>query len=87
MLNRGMLTLHTACPVSSEPLSVPRLCTTGKAPPRGTTVELNHIEIVPNMSLWPMFHNGVAAGLRIAPSASNIDSTWIVYNKPKVNVF
>jgi anaphase-promoting complex subunit 1 len=33
------------------------------------------------MNLWPLFHNGVAAGLRIHPDAANIDSTWIVYNK------
>lgn len=82
-----MLTLHTACPVSSEPLPIPRLCLSGRAPPRGTTVDLSHIEVVPNMNLWPLFHNGVAAGLRIAPSASNIDSTWIVYNKPKVTSY
>lgn len=39
------------------------------------------------MNLWPLFHNGVAAGLRIHPNASNIDSTWIVYNKPQQNEF
>lgn len=33
------------------------------------------------MSVWPLFHNGVAAGLRIHPGALNIDTTWIVYNK------
>ncbi|XP_075233032.1 anaphase promoting complex subunit 1 isoform X2 [Lycorma delicatula] len=82
-LGRGMLTLRTSCPVASEPLPVPRLCLSGRAPPRGTTVDLSHIEVVPNMNLWPLFHNGVAAGLRISPNASNIDSTWIVYNKPK----
>lgn len=53
----------------------------GRAPPRGTIVELSHIDVPPNMNLWPSFHNGVAAGLRIHPEASNIDSTWIVYNK------
>lgn len=37
----------------------------------------------PNMACWASFHNGVAAGLKIAP-ASQIDSAWIVYNKPKM---
>ena len=46
-------------------VSIPRLCLSGKAPPRGTTVEMDHIEVVPNMDRWPSFHNGVAAGLRI----------------------
>lgn len=33
--------------------------------------------------MWPAFHNGVAAGLRLArEQPSRISSTWIVYNKP-----
>lgn len=36
------------------------------------------------MNLWPLFHNGVAAGLRISPHAKNIESAWILFNKPKV---
>lgn len=70
-------------PVITEPLPLPKLCLSGKTP-RGAAVDLSHIDIVPNMNLWPLFHNGVAAGLRIMPSADNIDSTWILYNKPKV---
>lgn len=79
-----MLSLRSSVPVITEPLPIPRLCLIGKVPPRGTTVDLSHIEVVPNMNMWPLFHNGVAAGLRIALTAPNIDSTWIVYNKPKV---
>ncbi|XP_020285295.1 anaphase-promoting complex subunit 1 isoform X2 [Pseudomyrmex gracilis] len=78
---RGMFTLRTSTPMITEQLPIPRLCLTGKAPPRGTTVELTHIDVPPNMNLWPLFHNGVAAGLCIHPDAVNIDSTWIVYNK------
>ncbi|XP_017886466.1 anaphase-promoting complex subunit 1 [Ceratina calcarata] len=78
---RGMFTLRTSTPIITEQLPIPRLCLTGKAPPRGTTVELAHIDVPSNMNLWPLFHNGVAAGLCIHPDASNIDSTWIVYNK------
>ncbi|KYM96372.1 PREDICTED: anaphase-promoting complex subunit 1 [Cyphomyrmex costatus] len=78
---RGMFTLRTSTPMITEQLPIPRLCLTGKAPPRGTTVELTHIDVPPNMNLWPLFHNGVAAGLCIHPDTANIDSTWIVYNK------
>lgn len=70
-------------PVITEPMPLPKLCLSGKTP-RGANVELAHIDVVPNMNLWPLFHNGVASGLRIMPSADNIDSTWILYNKPKV---
>ncbi|XP_032663807.1 anaphase-promoting complex subunit 1 isoform X2 [Odontomachus brunneus] len=78
---RGMFTLRTSSPIITEQLPIPRLCLNGKAPPRGTTVELAHIDIPPNINLWPLFHNGVAAGLCIHPDAVNIDSTWIVYHK------
>uniref|UniRef100_A0A0C9RW07 ANAPC1 protein n=1 Tax=Fopius arisanus TaxID=64838 RepID=A0A0C9RW07_9HYME len=84
---RGMFTLRTSTPIVTEQLPVPRLCLTGKAALRGTTVELSHIDVPPNMNLWPLFHNGVAAGLRIHPDASNIDSTWIVYNKQQQGEF
>lgn len=84
---RGMFTLRTSTPIITEQLPIPRLCLTGKAPPRGTTVELAHIDVPPNMNIWPLFHNGVAAGLRIHPDASNIDSTWIVYNKQQQGEF
>ncbi|XP_076758476.1 anaphase promoting complex subunit 1 [Xylocopa sonorina] len=84
---RGMFTLRTSTPIITEQLPIPRLCLTGKAPPRGTNVELAHIDVPSNMNLWPLFHNGVAAGLRIRPDASNIDSTWIVYNKQQQGDF
>ena len=49
----------------------------------GTTVEMDHIDVVPHMDRWPSFHNGVAAGLRIPTDQGNIDSNWITFNKPK----
>lgn len=45
--------------------------TPGRAPPRNTMVDLNsgNIDVPPNMTSWPSFHNGVAAGLKIAPAS------------------
>ncbi|XP_056022198.1 anaphase-promoting complex subunit 1-like [Ostrea edulis] len=51
---------------------------------RNATVDLTHIDTPSNMNTWPQFHNGVAAGLRMA-DFSQVDSTWILYNKPKGN--
>ncbi|KAG9468649.1 hypothetical protein GDO78_022271 [Eleutherodactylus coqui] len=83
-VGRGMFTLFSHHPVPTEALPIPKLNLTGRAPPRNTTVDLNsgNIDVPPNMACWASFHNGVAAGLKIAP-ASQIDSAWIVYNKPK----
>ncbi|GAB0094323.1 Anaphase-promoting complex subunit 1 [Sergentomyia squamirostris] len=82
-LGRGMFTLRTTNPTSTKSLPIPKLCLTGKEVLKGATIELQQIEVPPNMNCWPLFHNGVAAGLRITPQAKDIDSTWIVYNKPK----
>ena len=35
------------------------------------------------MTAWPEFHNGVAAGIRLAPGGGGLTRTWVVYNKPK----
>ncbi|KAJ6638177.1 Anaphase-promoting complex subunit 1 [Pseudolycoriella hygida] len=84
-MGRGMFTLRTCTPTATEILTVPKLCLSGKESVKGATIELQQIEVPPNMSVWPMFHNGVAAGLQITPTAKDIDSTWIVYNKPKTS--
>ncbi|KAH9489237.1 Anaphase-promoting complex subunit 1 [Bulinus truncatus] len=81
-VGRGILTLHTCQPLLTETLPIPKLCLTGKSPPRNTTVDFTRIEVPTNMSVWPQFHNGVAAGLRIADS-TQVESAWIIYNKPK----
>ncbi|XP_031434697.1 anaphase-promoting complex subunit 1 isoform X2 [Clupea harengus] len=83
-VGRGLFTLFSYRPVPTEPLPVPKLNLTGRAPPRNTMVDLSsgNIDVPPNMTSWASFHNGVAAGLKIAP-ASQVESAWIAYNKPK----
>lgn len=82
-IGRGMFTLRTYYPVLTELLPIPKLCLTGKEISRGATIEIQQIEVPANMSLWPQFHNGVSAGLRIATEPESIDATYIMYNKPK----
>ncbi|KAL2083271.1 hypothetical protein ACEWY4_021044 [Coilia grayii] len=83
-VGRGLFTLFSYRPVPTEPLPVPKLNLTGRAPPRNTMVDLSsgNIDVPPNMTSWASFHNGVAAGLKIA-LASQVESAWIAYNKPK----
>ncbi|XP_032594835.1 anaphase-promoting complex subunit 1 [Drosophila grimshawi] len=82
-LGRGMFTLRTLLPRPSDNMPMPKLCLAGREPVKGTTIEMQQIEFPANMHQWPSFHNGVATGLKISPQAQDIDSTWIVYNKPK----
>lgn len=80
---RGMLTLQTFSPASTESFDIPKLCLTGKEKEKGAIIEMTQIEVPQNMNMWPLFHNGVAAGLQLTSDSKNIDSAWIVYNKPK----
>lgn len=82
-VGRGMLTLRSFQPVVAEMFPIPKLCLSGRVPPRNQSVELTHIDVPLNMNMWPLFHNGVAAGLRACSSGHGIDSSWIVYNRPK----
>uniref|UniRef100_W4VRH0 Putative anaphase-promoting complex apc subunit 1 meiotic check point regulator/tsg24 n=1 Tax=Corethrella appendiculata TaxID=1370023 RepID=W4VRH0_9DIPT len=82
-MGRGMFTLRTMTPTSTQSLTVPKLCLTGKEMHSGATIEIQQIEIPANMNMWPNFHNGVAAGLKMCPESLDMDSTWITYNKPK----
>uniref|UniRef100_A0A182PT72 Uncharacterized protein n=1 Tax=Anopheles epiroticus TaxID=199890 RepID=A0A182PT72_9DIPT len=80
-IGRGMFTVCSTRPSETESVRIPRLCLSGRDVVRGTTIEIQQIEVPANMSLWPAFHNGVAAGLRICPDTPHITSTWITNNR------
>ncbi|XP_063958903.1 anaphase-promoting complex subunit 1-like isoform X2 [Lytechinus pictus] len=82
-VGRGIFTLCTSNAIITEPLHIPKLNLTGKAPPRNNTINFVNIDVPTNMNAWPLFHNGVAAGLKIARGDNQIDSAWIVYNRPQ----
>ena len=87
-LGRGMLTIGNLKPVPAEPLPLPDLCLSGRVPPTNTSMALDVTECPVDMKVWPEFHNGVAAGLRLplqleaGESVTKITRTWIVYNRP-----
>lgn len=82
-IGRGMVTLQSNTPASTENFDIPKLCLSGKEKEKGSIIEMQQIELPPNMNVWPLFHNGVAAGLQLTMDCKEIDSAWIVYNKPK----
>lgn len=87
-IGRGMLTMGNLKPVPAEPLPVPELCLAGRVPPTDATLALDTSDCPVDLKVWPEFHNGVAAGLRLPQndkggrSVSTITRTWIVYNRP-----
>ena len=89
-LGRAIFTLSTLRPVATQPAFIPKLCLTGRAPPLNNTVDLTHIDVPAKMSHWPLFHNGVASGLRVGgdhehgpQTQRGLDSTWIALHKTK----
>jgi anaphase-promoting complex subunit 1 len=90
-VGRGMLTIGNLQPVPAEPLPLPDLCLVGRVPPTNAIIALDTGECPTDMRVWPEFHNGVAAGLRLpleqdaGEAISKITRTWIVYNRPEGN--
>jgi anaphase-promoting complex subunit 1 len=85
-LGRGMMTIGTFEPLPAEPLPMPTLCLSGRVPPLNATLLLDTTNWDEDSKMWPEFHNGVAAGLRLPQMGTNkmneLARTWIVYNKP-----
>jgi hypothetical protein len=90
-VGRGMFTIGNLQPVPAEPLPVPDLSLVGRIPPTNAMLALDITDCPMDLKVWPEFHNGVAAGLRLplekdaSELASKITRTWIVYNRPPRN--
>lgn len=81
---RGAFTLATTYTLLTEALVFPKLVLTGRLPAQqNATVNLDlSTRSVSEFNSWAEFHNGVAAGLRLAPFQEKMLRTWIQYNRP-----
>lgn len=79
-IGRGMLTMNSINPLLAEQIPIPPLILTGRCPPTNASISLDMNTITPEMTLWPEFHNSVAAGLRIKRNGT-ITRNWILYNR------
>lgn len=80
-----MLSLSSLDPLLAERLPIPPLVLSGRVPPTNATITLDTSTASADLMLWPNFHNGVAAGLRVRSGGSNgksgITRNWILYNR------
>ncbi|KAJ3090790.1 Anaphase-promoting complex subunit 1 [Quaeritorhiza haematococci] len=81
-VGRAAFTFGTATPVLTETFPIPGITVSARLPPLNSVVTLDATNGPPEVVEWPNFHDGVAAGLRISPDCSYLDSSWIVFNKP-----
>uniref|UniRef100_A0A7S1T5E7 Anaphase-promoting complex subunit 1 n=1 Tax=Compsopogon caeruleus TaxID=31354 RepID=A0A7S1T5E7_9RHOD len=92
-IGRGAFTFATQ-PISSftKKAMIPKICLAGRIPDRqGALVHLTSESIPEGFLDWPMFHNGVAAGLRLRLDDPTSDSlslrAWITDHLPSGNSF
>eukprot|EP00741_Cyanophora_paradoxa_P009719 tig00001623_g9416.t1 len=82
-VGRGAYTLGTGPAGAVEALPVPPLSLAGRVPPNDATIQLDAAALPPDFLTWPDFHNGAAAGLRLAAAPADVTRAWIVYNRPE----
>lgn len=71
-VGRGALALGSLTPLMAEALPCPPLSLFGRIPPNNTPLLLSTVTAPEDLSLWPEFHNGVAAGLRVSSPKDNV---------------
>jgi anaphase-promoting complex subunit 1 len=81
-VGRGMLALQTVRPVVTQTVHVPKLELSGRAHPTGAPVSLDDALLPEDARRWPLYHNGVAASLRLIRRSERASSTaWIAYHE------
>lgn len=79
---RGMFHFSARIPLLTErfPISGFNLSTIIK--PSGTTVSTDKASFTEEKICWAFFHSGVSAAVSISRDAKEIDTSWIVFNRP-----
>lgn len=79
---RAMFTFGSVLTVTREAYVIPKLEYQIRVQPSNVITGPEPGKIPLECTNWGEFHNGVAAGLRIAPWARGVESSWIAFNKP-----
>lgn len=79
---RAMFTFGTVLNVTREAYAIPKIEYTVRVQPLNIAITPEPAKVPLESTSWGEFHNGVAAGLRISPSSSGVESSWIAFNKP-----
>ncbi|KAF9476890.1 hypothetical protein BDN70DRAFT_838543, partial [Pholiota conissans] len=79
---RAMFTFGSVPIVTHEAYALPRMEYNIRVQPLNILVTPEPGKVPSESVAWGDFHNGVAAGLRISPTAPGVESSWIAFNKP-----
>ncbi|KAI0790915.1 hypothetical protein C8Q75DRAFT_758459 [Abortiporus biennis] len=81
-LGRALFTFASAHIVTRESYAIPKLEFSVRIQPQSILITPDVTKIPLECISWGEFHNGVAAGLRISPYCTEVESSWIKFNKP-----
>lgn len=79
---RGLFNFSARVPLLTEKFPIPSFNLSAVMKPSGTTVSADKNVYSEEKVCWAFFHAGVAAGVSISKEAKEIDTSWIVFNKP-----
>lgn len=82
-VGRGMFTLSSVAPTLTSTEPIPFLNFGARVLPKNIIVNLTSATVSANSRQWAHYHNGVAAGLRIDQNSRDVDTAWVIYNRPK----
>ena len=80
---RGLLFYSARLPLLTEKFPVHGFTLSCVMKPADTTVTADRTQFTEDKVSWAFFHAGVEAGLSISKDAKGIDTSWILFNKPK----
>ena len=79
---RGLFNFSARVPLLTERFPIPGFNLSCIIKPGNTTVSADKGVFTEEKVCWAFFHAGVAAGVSISRKAKEIDTSWIVFNKP-----
>lgn len=81
-VGKGLLSFSSRTPLPTEKFHVPGFSFVFRMSPQNTIMTVDKSFLTDSTTQWPLFHLGVAGALSISPEAKEIDTSWIVFNKP-----
>ncbi len=82
-LGRGLLFYSARLPLLTEKFPIHCFTLSCVMKPADTTVTADRSIYTEEKTSWAFFHAGVEAGLSISKDANGIDTSWILFNKPR----
>ncbi|KAG0315015.1 Anaphase-promoting complex subunit 1 [Linnemannia gamsii] len=82
-VGRAILTFGTMTHILTQRCPFPDITLAAKILPVYGETEFDISLLGGDQALsWPLFNNGVAAGLRISSTSKDVSPSWIIYNRP-----